>query len=130
MKKRQAKETQDRILYYLRNKVNLVFGIELDTIHESGTQDEVVRLVNLLAIETSVICVHQDKGKRKGNLHAAVDGDVYSAKRKWSEARNLALQICPELEERLPHFSEFEPLKSYNAEHLLQKKVKRETAQK
>ena len=107
----------------LRGMTELIFAVKLEDIHESTTQDEIVRIVNLLAIETSMACVNQDKYVR-GGCGRDWSGSANLLKIKWSEARKFALKIAPELADRLPHFSEFEPLKSYNAEHLLKKKTK------
>ena len=43
-------------------------------------------------------------------------------KENWMYKRELAMQIYPKLKERMPHFSQIEPLKSYNENYLLQKK--------
>src|ERR1035437_7858485 len=59
-----SREAQEEIMYYLRREVSEVFGVELDTVHESTAQDEIVRIVNLLAHETSKACVSEDKYRR------------------------------------------------------------------
>ena len=120
--RRASREAQESILRNLSISLGLEFGVELETIHESNTQDEIVRIVNLRAIETANSCVHEDKKSRRGS---SADSSRYE-KNAWYQARSLALQICPELKNRLPHFSEFEPLKSYNAKNLLRKKAKRD----
>jgi len=119
-----SRDAKDKILDILQLKVDIMFGLELNKIYESGTQDEIVRIVNLLAHETASACEREDKARRGGYFHPSQRSDAGFKKREWSEKRNLALQVCPELKERLPHFSEFEPLKSYREEHLLQKKAK------
>ena len=55
------------------------------------------------------------------------DDEVSNLKQDWTEERKLALQICPKLADRLPHFSRFEPLKSYREEHIREKKAKHTT---
>ncbi len=152
--KKEAKEKETRQKWELeeqkRNKEEIfnqlaflakeVFGVDLHLIHESGTQDEIVRIVNLRGHEAAQACVNQDKTNRGENIKLYIrpkDRDEYlhpeqftwdemahEFKIAWSEKRNLAIQIAPELTNRMPHFSEFEPLKSYNAEYLLQKKAK------
>ena len=59
------------------------------------------------------------------NCGRPVSWDEVSKQMKiaWASLRNLALEAVPELKDRLPHFSEFEPLKSYNADYLLKKKA-------
>lgn len=54
-------------------------------------------------------------------LNFSWDKLVSSRKSTWAALRDTALYGIPELKDRLPHFSEFEPLKSYNEEHLLRK---------
>ena len=100
------------------------FGVEMRDNLEKD-YDEIVRLVNLEAIKTAQACVKQDKSNRENFEHLTrfFDHDVNDLKRSWAEMRNNALKLCPNLKDRLPHFSEFEPLKSYNEEHLIQKKV-------
>jgi hypothetical protein len=123
------KEEEDS-LHQLRYDVNSTFGVKLEDVHENTAQDEMVRVVNLLAFLVSEACVNQEKESR----HVAVafpphsthwgDYEVRIRKAKWAVARNLAIQLIPELADRLPHFSEFEPLKSYREEHLEQKRRK------
>ncbi len=129
-KKRDEKEKKERqhagILSQLAYRAETLFGVEFDTIQEDDTQDEVVRIVNLLAFETATACVDEDKSRRNGSKFGRGEvKDVTDRKIEWSKARNFALLIAPELKDRLPHFSELEPLKSYNAEHLRQKAKKR-----
>ena len=119
------KEKGKRILDNLKLSIRVAFEIDLDAIHESGTQDEIVRIVNLLAYETSSACVIEDRKHRGEHGVGYSNTPVSKLKREWSKARNLALKICPELKDRLPHFSEFEPLKSYRETHLLEKKEKK-----
>jgi hypothetical protein len=111
----------------LRSKINEIFGIELEKIHEGSSQDEIVRFVNLLAFSVAKSCVDQDKGIRGGRIKESdldyLNNNVRPRKAAWAKARNLAIQAIPELKDRLPHFSEVEPLKSYNTEHLLQKRA-------
>lgn len=134
---REQEEEQRGILYRLGEEVKKVFAVDLGTIHENTTQDEVVRVVNLLAYKTAVACVNEDKivhGEKVEPSHHPEDNTInrdtpwgeITAKRKieWANTRKLALQICPELAEQMPHFSEFEPLKSYREEHLLEKRAK------
>ena len=125
-KERRLKAVQDQLAYDVRNS----FSVEPDTIGENYTQNEIVRIVNLLAQQASFACVNQDKeGRgeepgRRGCERPSWDAEAHFLKKEWSQKKNLALQICPDLKDRLPHFSEFEPLKSYNAEHLVQKRAK------
>jgi len=68
-------------------------------------------------------CVKRDKFIRRPNKESfGVQEYAIKEKREWTELRNFALEIAPRLADRLPHFSEFEPLKSHKAEELLQKK--------
>ena len=118
-------------LFANRSKIAVfnTFSVDPDKIHESATQDEIVRLVNLLACRTSLACMNQDKevreeavyGKRKA---LSWDEESKVLKIEWAEARKLALRISPELAGRMPHFSEFEPIKSYREEHLKEKAEK------
>lgn len=144
-KEREARvvqcEAEQAALQSLHGKVRINHvDVELETIHESYTQDEIIREVNLLAYQTAMACVNQDKAGRgkKTDLcwHESANGHTWTVswdtearekKASWSEARKLALQICPELAERLPHFSKFEPLKSYREEHI-QKKARKKSA--
>lgn len=127
-------EEKREVLRSLTRNVNFFLGIDLDTVHEIFSQDEIVRVVNLCAYQLAVSCVNQDivaRGGKAINLQLNSDAlsgtgsrwedKVYHLKEEWSHKRNLALQIAPELKDRLPHFSEFEPLKSYRAEHLRKK---------
>lgn len=106
-----------------------LFGIEMGNNLEDKNKayDEIVRLVNLEAVRTAEACVEQDKinrGVGGEDIDRFYDYDVADLKADWAKMRNNALKLCPDLKDRLPHFSEFEPLKSYNAEHLLKKKQK------
>jgi hypothetical protein len=122
-KKEAERHHKEAILHDLDSKIQGVFHVELDTVHETTTQDEIVRIVNLLACQTAMACVKQEKYIRQGGDSDKYDHLPDGLKMEWLEARKLALQIVPDLADRLPHFSEFEPLKSYNAEHLLKKKA-------
>ena len=128
-KKKAKEETKKRVLYHLGIRVDLAFGVDLGTINESGTQDEIVRIINLLAYETASVCVKEDTDRRNNSFHISRTNDASLKKREWSEKRNLALQILPELKDRLPHFSEFEPLKSYREEHLREKERRKSVIQ-
>ena len=135
----QKKSDEEHKFIQFRTSCKDTFGFELETVNESGNQNEVIRIVNLLAFETSKVCVNQDianRGKKVKKyihpkdqdslFHDFVSWDTVVKDKKicWEETRKLALQIAPELKDRMPHFSEFEPLKSYNAEHLLKTKAK------
>lgn len=136
-KDRRNEERSNR--YWLQKEVLETFAIELDTIDEISTQNEIVRIVNLMAHETATACVNQDKAGRGEEVPAYYLSDPtfsrYESARwgekaskmkiEWSKTRKLALQVAPKLEDRMPHFSEFEPLKSYNAKYLRQKAEKR-----
>lgn len=124
-----ARERKQEILDCLQDEAHEAFGIELDTVHESATQDEIVRMMNLLAIKTATECVNYDKQVR-GVLDCSWNykGGSARLKHEWSETRKLALRICPELASRLPHFSEFEPLKSYREKHIQEKARKKSAA--
>ncbi len=126
----ERKRNEKTIFWRLSSEVSNTFHVWLGNVHEDHVLDEIVRQMSLLAEQTAEACVKQSKTSRGGIEVYNAGQVVYQLKTKWSKARELALLIAPELEERLPHFSEFEPLKSYNAEHLLQKKAKREAAQK
>lgn len=134
---REAKEVREEIFGNLRFEVWQKFAVELDTIHGAYSQSEIVRIVNLLAYRTAVACMNQDKEGRglkiprpwneSPNGHTwqvSWDTEARNLKREWSESRKLAFQIIPELKDQMPHFSEFEPLKSYNAEHRLKSNSK------
>ena len=137
-KEEAARKNKEEILNRLNEDAFETFCVELDTINEKGAQDEIVRIVNLLAHETSEACMNQDKFGRREKvrpyLNPGNDDTLFPdyipwstvadrLKISWSKTRNLALQIAPELADRMPHFSQVEPLKSYNEEHLLQKKT-------
>jgi hypothetical protein len=129
--RRAQEEKQRGILYRLGIEVKRVFSVEPDTIHENTTQNEIVRVVNLLAYQTAVACVNQDKvarGEKKVEPYHNPDAEASKLKIEWANIRKLALAICPELASRLPHFSEFEPLKSYREEHLQEKANKKVAA--
>lgn len=140
--RRCIEKRKQAILDDLRNAVHYAFCVELDTIHESYTQEEIVRVVNLLAYQTAVACVNEDKiGRGEGLIKTEVvdwrqltnhgfswSEFAKSRKIEWSNRKKLALKIAPELTDRMPHFSEFEPLKSYNAERLRKKAEKRAAA--
>lgn len=105
------------------------FQVELGTTFKSKNYayDEIVRLVNLQAVNIAKLCVQQDKVNRgifSTSQDSYLDEELKSCKRNWSSSKNAVLKIEPNLDDRMPHFSEFEPLKSYNAEHLLKKKAK------
>lgn len=142
-KLQQEKHENEGIIYRLGVEVLNTFSVDLKTINETNTQDEIIRIVNLLAYRVAVACVNSDKSARGEKVELYVDPDenehfsgrpwsviVTMLKVRWLNRKNLALQICPELKDRLPHFSEFEPLKSYNTEHLLQKKAKQQSISK
>ncbi len=132
-------KTTKKLDYFCKKK----FGVSLDSIHESHSQDEIVRIVNLLAYFTAEACVNQDKKNRNvkvssldthkyhyyfspsGYFPDDWDEAAHDCKLTWSEYRKFALQVLPELESRLPHFSQVEPLKSYNKEYLLRKKAEK-----
>lgn len=109
------------------------FDVDVDPPYENQAYDEIVRIVNILAQLTANACVAQDKFVRSekiDEIHPSTswDDEVSNRKWKWSNKRNSALRICPELASRLPHFSEFEPLKSYREEHLQEKANKKAAA--
>ncbi len=119
-REREKKEsTRQELLRLLEERVHNAFSFELDTIHESDTQDEIVRVVNLLARRTAEACFNQET-----TTDSCSDYEVGCLKRRWSDTRKLALQIAPQLADRMPHFSDFEPLKSYREEHLQEKAKK------
>ncbi|MFA5773202.1 MAG: hypothetical protein WC908_00820 [Candidatus Paceibacterota bacterium] len=134
----QKKSDEEHKFIQLRTSCKDTFGFELETVNESGNQNEVIRIVNLLAYETSEACVKQNmenRGKKvKKYVHPKdqnnlfpdfISWDTVVQRRKisWAETRELALKIVPELKDQMPHFSEFDPLKSYSAKHLLKKKM-------
>jgi hypothetical protein len=120
-KKAQEKERHD----YLCFKAVTVFGVDIEGSFGNAVFDEIVRNVNLLAFKAAEACVKQDIQTREGgSKYSDWASEAVHSKREWSEARNLAILIRPQLTDRMPHFSEFEPLKSYNAEHQ-QMKAKR-----
>lgn len=126
-KERKLKEPEEKKERELNNRrvIALDFGIdfhEIGTDQEGKAYDEIVRTVNLLAHRLAMICVKQDKANRSGEKSNSFDNDVYNQKWDWSYMRGKALKICPELIARMPHFSEFEPLKSYQEERIIQKK--------
>lgn len=133
--RREAARAPKRALEELKSSVSDVLLVDFDMIHEPGTQDEIVRVVNLRAHVASVMCVSQDRVARglapltdqiESNTFLAYSGwdvEVSAARSDWSEARNIALEIAPELKDRMPHFSQFEPLKSYNEANLLRKRA-------
>ena len=129
---REAKEKQEeQILQQLMKEIANTFHFDLsgvreilEDIHEIYVQDEIVRFISLLACEVAEACVNQDKANRGETQFYHLGQETSRLKAKWSKARMLALLIAPELANRLPHFSEFEPLKSYMEEHILQKKAK------
>jgi len=123
-KKRKEQETREHLVRTLRS----AFGVELDTIHEQETQDEIIRIMNLLAYRAAAACVNQDKAIRGEEDLSREYQDVGEIKLRWAEARKFILQIAPELTKLMPHFSEFEPLKSYRADHIRQKKAKQSAA--
>lgn len=103
------------------------FGVKLGKTPESKSKayDEIVRLVNLEALQTAKACVHQDKANREKTNQSEledVNNEVYDLKKNWAFLRKQALKISTSLKDRIPHFSEFEPLKNYREEHILQKK--------
>ncbi len=111
----------------LCNEIENTFSIKLDRfieVRESHVKEEIIRQVNLLAKQTAEACMNQDKANRGKIETYRLGRKAYELKIQWSKARDLALKIAPELADRLPHFSKFEPLKSYNAKHLLQKKAR------
>lgn len=116
-----------------RSQARYEFGVDVKPPYKSQAYDEIVRIVNLLAQLTAKACVAQDKFVRSEKIdeidhNTTWDDEVNSRKRKWSQKRNLALRVCPELASRLPHFSEFEPLKSYREDHLREKADKKSAA--
>lgn len=141
IKQNEKREKEKIILRNLEIKVWNNFGVNLDEVSESETQNEIVRNVNLIAKQTSFACVNQIKVNMGEKIEPYItfsDDDknmifeirmpwnkrVDFLKKTWFNTRQLALQIIPNAKDKMPHFSEFEPLKSYNAEHLLQKKNK------
>jgi hypothetical protein len=134
-KKKREEDNKNSTFHYLKMEIKSVFSVDLELIKEMGTQDEIVRTVNLYAYKVAEACVNQDKFARGEKVKPYTEpSDTYSVnpdyswnerthklKKYWSEIRKLAIQALPELEKRIPHFSEFEPLKSYNEEHLRQK---------
>jgi hypothetical protein len=106
---RDRSDRERQILANLTHEVSQVFAVDLAEVDAVETQNEIVRIVGILAHRAATACVNQVKSTYS-------DYDVRLLKLKWAEARRLALKIAPELAERLPHFSEYEPLKSSNAE--------------
>ena len=138
-KEKEQKKTKERILKELKENVWKIFSVDLNHIHVSEVQDEVIRVVNSIAQETSVACVKQIKfqlGEKIG-LYVRPDCDptwfspiswnqrADVLKKEWFNAKQLALQIIPNIGDKMPHFSQFEPLKSFNAEHILEKQTKK-----
>ena len=129
--RRRKKEKEESTQRSRWLTAHTIFAVDVDPPYENQAYDEIVRAVNLLAHLTAEACVSQDKFVRnegtKLNHDTSWDDEVRRRKEKWSMERGFALQIAPELADRLPHFSEFEPLKSYRAEHV-QKKAKKKSA--
>ncbi|MEI7688754.1 MAG: hypothetical protein WCI91_01055 [Candidatus Nomurabacteria bacterium] len=103
------------------------FGVKLGTNLQSNNYayDEIIRIVNLIAINVSQLCVEQDKINRSDSKiweKKCIDEQLKEIKTKWAEMRESAVYIKSDLINHLPHFSEYEPLKSYNAENNLRKK--------
>jgi len=113
----EEKWREKEIWERLRKEVIDTFHIWPEDVHERHVQNEIVRIVNLLAFETASACVRENKAIQSNSFHPSQKNDVSFKKREWSQKRNLALQICPKLKDHMIHFSEFEPLKSYREEH-------------
>ncbi|MEI6580598.1 MAG: hypothetical protein WCO07_00290 [bacterium] len=139
-KKEQALYEQQKKEQNLKNlscEVSNILGVELFKINEIETQDEIVRIVNLSAYKTANACVNQEKENRGEKVEKYIypsdngtlfpvyyswDSMVPIFKTEWAQKRNLALKIMPELADRMPHFSQVEPLKTYNENYLQKKK--------
>lgn len=93
---------------------------------ETKVKDEMVRIINLLAQKIASLCTVQNKANIEGKYEtSSIDSSVEREKTLWSFERGRVLEIWPELKDRMPHFSEFEPLKSYKEEHLLKKEARK-----
>lgn len=129
---RENRRDEEQEKEYERKEIEVhipnTFSVKLGNTLEDKNKayDEIVRLVNLEAVRTAKVCVKQDKKNRgdDGGYDEHFDSDVADLKLSWAKMRNNALKLNPKLRDRMPHFSEFEPLKSYNEEHLLKKKAK------
>lgn len=123
--RKREKDKKEHERWEMEESLPNFFGVEISDNFEDNSKayDEIVRLVNLEAIRTAISCVKQDKENRGVNKDVSVffDYDVADQKGSWAKMRNNALKLNPNLKDRLPHFSEFDPLKSYNEEHLLKK---------
>jgi len=122
----------------LKEEVWETFSVDIDKADESVTRDEIIRNVNLVAQQVSYACVNQIKVNNGEKIEPYITFDdddtnmvlerkipwnkrVGDLKKTWYEVRQLALQVIPNFGDKMPHFSEFEPLKSYNEKYLLQK---------
>jgi hypothetical protein len=126
-KNRAVEVEKQRIFNDLKYKVLEYFSVELEKIDQTGTQDEIVRVVNLLATEIAIACVNSDKAARGETVKPYYDPSkdkhfqdfipwaevVMKKKILWAKSRNVAILAMHELESRMPHFSEYEPLKTY-----------------
>lgn len=110
----------------LEREVRRTFHVDLETVQEPTTQDEIIRIMDLLAFCAADACVNQDKALR-GETELRRGEEVAGYKLRWAYSRDLVLRVAPELVDRMPHFSEFEPLKSYREEHLRDKAERRAT---
>lgn len=123
--RRKREEAQDRLCRVLER----TFGVDPDTVGDGGVQDEIVRIVNHLGHQTAAACVNQDKagrGEETGDQPSRDvrhwNEEVLRLKREWALSRKAALMAVPSLSDRMPHFSQMEPLRTYNAEYLLKKR--------
>ena len=123
-KEDEEKEKQAQIL---PDSVWYSFHVKLDSINEPEIQDEIVRIVNLAAVKVAIVAMNQDKKSRGIEIDDRYEwatetypyvkwdrGDFGKYNSEWTDLRGLCLKILPALKDRVPHFSQFEPLKSYS----------------
>jgi hypothetical protein len=114
---------KDSAEHWIRRNLSDWFGMTPDDVHNTASQEEIVRIVNLEASRVSQLCHNQTQMLLGGRgLNGGDDAEVSQAKGRWAEKRNLTIELVPELAGRMPHFSEFEPLKSYHEERIAQKR--------
>ncbi|MDR3519950.1 MAG: hypothetical protein P4L63_03655 [Candidatus Pacebacteria bacterium] len=134
----QRKREQERETFsQLKAKTRKIFDVELENIDQEPVRKKVIETVNLLGRTAAVNCLMQNRYNRGedvgtprsffGENHPNISWDESARRAKiaWAKARDIATMILLEHYKKMvppgdpwndmQHFSELEPLKSYNA---------------
>lgn len=129
LKNRKRRKLEREAYLELETKIRETFGVEFSTLRENlADQNTVVEIVNTFAEKVALACVEQDRSTRTKNTGTPESFFGYGPEVSWTEAtkdlreiwyeaRKLASRAVPHLLDYMLYFDQFEPLKTYNAEH-------------